>query len=55
MPDQDLEIKWGGGGGGGGTGLEKFFFLALWASVWSKNEEGAGSPGPTPGSPLDSN
>ena len=44
-----------GGGGhpdpgikGGGGGLEKKFFSALWASVWSKNKGGF-----SPGSPTD--
>ena len=48
MADPDLQIR---GGGGGGDGLQKIF-LALWASVWSKNmgAGGAGPPGPSPGS-----
>ena len=38
-PDQEIK------GGGGGGGLKKIF-LALWASVWSKNKWGGGlSPG----------
>ena len=37
--------KWGGGG------LQKFFFSALRASVWSKNKGGSRvSPDPSPGS-----
>ena len=35
--------------GAGGGGVQKFF-SALWASVWSKNERGAGPLGPFPGS-----
>ena len=31
----------------------KIFFSALWASVWSKNKEGAGAPGPSPRSATD--
>ena len=39
VADTDLQIR---------AGLQKFF-LALWASVWSKNKGGA-PPGPPPGS-----
>ena len=44
-------FRWGGGGGHPdteirGDGLKKKF-LALWASVWSKNK---GGPNPSPGS-----
>ena len=52
MPDTDFELAGGGGGGshpeeGGAVSKEKF--LALRASVWSKNKEGeAGAPGPLP-------
>ena len=57
MPDPDLEISGGGEEGGGGKGgrgergggLQKNFFFALWASVWSKNKVGPGPPGPSPG------
>ena len=41
----------GGGGGGGAGGLQKFFFSALRALVWSKNKGGSRvSPDPSPGS-----
>ena len=50
VADPDLQIKVGSGHPDqeikGGGGLKKFF-LALWASVWSKNKWGGG------GSPLD--
>ena len=36
VPNPDLET---------GGGLQKIFFPALWASVWSKNKEGGASPG----------
>ena len=66
MADPDLQIRGegkgeGGGEGGGGhghpdpeiRGVSKTSFLALWASVWSKNKVGggggAGSPGPSHG------
>ena len=35
---------------GGRPGLPPHFFLALWASVWSKNKGGAAPPEPSPGS-----
>ena len=38
----DPKVKEGGGGGGGAQSPKKNF-LALWASVWSKNK---GGPGP---------
>ena len=59
MPDPDLEIRGGADleirGGGKGhrdpqIGGESQRFLALWASVWSKNKRGAGPPGHSPGS-----
>ena len=40
VPAPDLEII----GGGGGHGSPKKFFLALQASVWSKNKGGPGFP-----------
>ena len=56
MTDPDFEISGegrgrggGGEGGDGGGGLQKNFFFALWASVWSKNKVGPGPPGPSPG------
>ena len=36
--------------GGGGSGLQKFFFSTLRASVWSKNKGDPGPPVPSPGS-----
>ena len=56
MPDPDVEIRGVGKGrssrpldkGGGGGGLQQFF-LALRASVWSKNKGGEGPRVP----PLD--
>ena len=58
VADPDLQIREGGGGGGHGhpdpeiRGVSKTSFLALWASVWSKNKAGggAGPPGPSHGS-----
>ena len=44
VPDPNLEIRWGGGI------VSKKIFSAFWASVWSKNKEGAGPPVPSPGS-----
>ena len=44
VADPDLQIR-------GGPGLQKNFFFALRASVWSKNKGGGGgggSPGPLP-------
>ena len=38
--DPDLEIR--------GGGSPKKCFLALWASVWSKNVGGGGGPGSLP-------
>ena len=37
MPDPDLEI--GEGGGEGRGDLQKQFFLALWTSVWSREND----------------
>lgn len=34
--------------GGGGGGLQKIFYRALGASVWSKNKGELGPPGPLP-------
>ena len=45
----DREIKWAGGGGV--LGLKKIF-LALWASVWSKNERGLAPWAPPLDPPL---
>ena len=45
VPDLDLEIRRGGGGS------PKKHFLALWASVWSKNK-GAAPRAPPLGPPL---
>ena len=47
MPDPDLEI---GGGGEDGGPVSKRNFLALRASVWSKNKGGGGHPGHSAGS-----
>ena len=53
VADSDLQIRGGGAViqtlryGGGGSWSPKKFFLALWASVWSKNKGGVG---PSPGS-----
>ena len=38
VADPDIEITGGGGGGGGLWSPKVFFFLALQASVWSKNK-----------------
>ena len=35
---------------GGGSPVSKKFFLAHWASLWSKNKGGVGPPGLSPGS-----
>ena len=50
VADPDLQIR-----GGhpdpeirGGPGLPQIFFLALWASFWSKNEGGGALPGFAP-------
>ena len=59
VPDPDLEIRRGPGhpdpeirGWGRGGSLQKFF-LALWASVWSKNGGGGWAPRAPPlGPPL---
>ena len=58
VPDPDLEIRRGPShpdpeirGWGRGGSLQKFF-LALWASVWSKNGRGAGPPRAPPLGPL---
>ena len=58
MADPELQIRGGPGHldpeieeGEGGGGTYKNFCLALWASVWSKNGGGGGTPGaPFPGS-----
>ena len=45
MPDPDLEKREGGVGGRS----KKKCLSALWASVWSKDKEEGGPPGPSPG------
>ena len=52
MRDPDLQIRGGPGHPdpeirGGGWSPKKYF-LALWASVWSKNKRGGCPPGPSP-------
>ena len=42
VADPDLQIR------GEGEQSQKNFFLALWASVWSKNKGGGGVPGSLP-------
>ena len=44
--DRGGERRSGGGGEGGGGRFPKEIFLALRASVWSKNEGGGGAPWP---------
>ena len=51
MPDPDLEMT---GGWGWGCAVSKKVFLALWASVWSKNE-GVGGRAPPLDLPLEGN